>query len=68
MNRGEVVLVDWPYTDLTGSKLRPALVVQADFLNGLVDDTIYVKVQSAKHLRILEVSVDGNVTEFQTLK
>jgi mRNA interferase MazF len=45
MNGGEVVLVDWPFSDLSGSKLRPAVVVQADFLNGLVDDTIYVKVQ-----------------------
>jgi mRNA interferase MazF len=44
MNRGDVVLVDWPFSDLTGSKLRPALVVQADYLNGLIDDTIYVKV------------------------
>jgi len=41
MNRGDVVIVDWPYSDLSGSKLRPAVVVQADFLNGLVDDTIY---------------------------
>ena len=45
MNRGEVVLLDWPFSDLTGSKLRPAVVVQADYLNGLIDDTIYVKVQ-----------------------
>jgi mRNA interferase MazF len=45
MNRGDVVLVDWPFSDLSGSKLRPAVVVQADFLNGLIDDTIYVKVQ-----------------------
>ena len=34
MNRGDVVLVDWPYSDLTGSKLRPAVVAQADLLNG----------------------------------
>jgi mRNA-degrading endonuclease toxin of MazEF toxin-antitoxin module len=34
MNRGDVVLVNWIYSDLTGSKLRPAVVVQADFLNG----------------------------------
>ena len=44
MNRGDVVLVDWPFSDLTGSKLRPAIVVQANYLNGLADDTIYVKV------------------------
>ena len=40
MNRGEVVIVDWPFTDMSGSKLRPAIVVQADFLNGLIDDTV----------------------------
>jgi mRNA-degrading endonuclease toxin of MazEF toxin-antitoxin module len=44
MNRGEVVEVDWPYSDLTGTKLRPAVVVRADFLNGLTDDTILVKI------------------------
>jgi mRNA-degrading endonuclease toxin of MazEF toxin-antitoxin module len=49
MNRGDVVIVDWPYSDLSGSKLRPAVVVQADFLNGLVDDTVYVKVQSNRY-------------------
>ena len=49
MNRGDVMLVDWPYSDLSGSKLRPSVVVQADFLNGLVDDTIYVKVQSQRY-------------------
>ena len=30
MKRGDVVEVDWPYSDLTGSKIRPAVVVQAD--------------------------------------
>jgi mRNA interferase MazF len=49
MNRGDVVLVDWPYCDLTGSKLRPAIVVQADFLNSLIDDTIYVKVSGTSY-------------------
>jgi mRNA interferase MazF len=46
MTRGEVIEVDWPYSDLSGTKPRPAVVVQADFLNGLIDDTIYVKIQS----------------------
>jgi mRNA-degrading endonuclease toxin of MazEF toxin-antitoxin module len=44
MNRGQVVEVNWPYSDLSGTKLRPAVVVQADFLKGLVDDTIFVKI------------------------
>ena len=44
MTRGEVYEVNWPYSDLSGTKVRPGVVVQADFLNGLVDDTILVKV------------------------
>jgi hypothetical protein len=35
MNKGNVVEFDWPYTDFTGSKIRPAVVVQADYLNGV---------------------------------
>lgn len=49
MNRGDVVEVNWPYSDLTGSKLRPAVVVQADYLNGLIDDTVLVQITSKAH-------------------
>ncbi|HKI35517.1 MAG TPA: type II toxin-antitoxin system PemK/MazF family toxin [Gemmataceae bacterium] len=46
MRRGDVVELDWHFSDLTGSKVRPAVVVQADFLNGLIDDTVLVKITS----------------------
>lgn len=49
MTRGDVVLIDWPFSDGTGSKLRPAVVVQADYLNGLIDDTILVQITSKAH-------------------
>jgi mRNA-degrading endonuclease toxin of MazEF toxin-antitoxin module len=49
MNRGDVVEVDWPYSDMSGSKTRPAVVVQADFLNSLIDDTILVQITSRRH-------------------
>jgi mRNA-degrading endonuclease toxin of MazEF toxin-antitoxin module len=49
MNRGEVVEVDWPYSDISGTKVRPAVVVQADFLNSLIDDTIFVKITGRKY-------------------
>ena len=48
MNRGDVVAVDWLYTDMSGSKIRPAVVVQGNFLNGLIDDTILVQITSTR--------------------
>lgn len=62
MNRGEVVEVDWPFTDLSGTKPRPAVVVQADYLNGLIDDTIYVKIQGTPYaIPGTEVLLDPSV-------
>jgi len=49
MNRGDVVQVDWPFTDLTGSKARPAVVVRSDFLTGPVDDTVLVKITGSSY-------------------
>lgn len=62
MNRGEVVEVDWPFSDRTGSKTRPAVVVQADFLNGLIDDTILVQITGTRHgLPGTEVEIDPSI-------
>jgi hypothetical protein len=44
MTCGDVCQVHWPYSDFTGSQVRPAVVVQADFLNGLIDDTVFVQI------------------------
>ncbi|MBX3413290.1 MAG: type II toxin-antitoxin system PemK/MazF family toxin [Pirellulales bacterium] len=30
MKRGEIIIVEYPFTDLSGSKRRPAFVVQSD--------------------------------------
>ena len=49
MNRGEVFEVNWLYSDLSGTKVRPGVVVQADFLNGLIDDTILVKITGKQY-------------------
>src|SRR5438132_11515036 len=62
MNRGDVVLVDWPFSDRTGSKLRPAVVVQADYLNGMIDDTVLVQITSKGHgIPGTEVTLDPAV-------
>src|SRR2546427_502878 len=40
VRRGDVVMVDWLFSDRTGSKRHPALVVQSDAQNQTLDDTI----------------------------
>src|SRR5437773_11725772 len=69
MNRGDVVEVDWPFSDLSGTKPRPAVIVQADFLNGLIDDTIYVKVQGTAYgIPGTEVQIDPVVESASGLR
>ena len=46
MKRGDIVLVQVPFVGTVGSKLRPALVVQADSLNGLLRETIVAAITS----------------------
>jgi len=48
MRRGDVVEIDWQFSDLSGSKRRPAVVVQADYLDGLTDETILVKITGSR--------------------
>lgn len=45
MNCGDIVLVHYPFTDVSGSKLRPAIVVSADVFNQ-GDDLVLVPISS----------------------
>ena len=74
VRRGEVVLVDFPYSDHTGSKVRPALVVQADAWNQRLDDTILALITSSRHrsvgaaTQLVYVYVDDVDKHFATAK
>ena len=69
MKRGDVVQVDWPYTDYSGTKVRPAIVVQADYLDGITDDTILVRVTSKIHgITGTEVILDPALEPISGLK
>jgi mRNA interferase MazF len=50
--RGDVVLFDFPYADGTGSKVRPALVVQNDVDNRRLKQTILAMITgNTRHAR-----------------
>jgi mRNA interferase MazF len=49
VKRGEVVIIDHPFSDATGSKVRPAVVVQNDRRNVLLGETIVVLITKNLH-------------------
>lgn len=52
VHRGEIVLIDFLYSDRSGRKVRPALVVQSDVLNQYIDDTILAVITSSSRRRV----------------
>lgn len=58
MKRGEVVLVDFPFSDGSGSKNRPALVVQSDALNKASRDTILATITTLTRPGPTVVAID----------
>ena len=44
--RGDIILVPFPFTDLSSAKQRPALVVSSDALNAVCDDVLVAAITS----------------------
>lgn len=74
VKRGDVVLVNYPFADASGSKVRPALVVQADYNNARIANTVVVMITRRKRLAASEptqllvdpLSPDGQATGLLT--
>jgi mRNA interferase MazF len=67
--RGDVVMVDWQYSDRTGSKVRPAVVVQIDGLNRQIHDTLLVAIsRTARGGYATEVPLDPTAEPASGLK
>lgn len=47
VKRGSVVLIRYPFTDLTGSKVRPAVVLTPDWLLHQLDDVLCLFISSS---------------------
>lgn len=67
VQRGEVVLVDFPYAGGAGSKVRPALVIQNDRDNARLVNTIVAQITGTTHraLEATQVRIDLNTPEGQ---
>jgi mRNA interferase MazF len=56
VSRGDVILADLPFSDASGSKVRPALVVQCDTNNQRLDDVIVALITRNTQRAALEVT------------
>jgi mRNA interferase MazF len=54
VSRGDVVLLDFPFSDASGSKVRPAVVVQADAHNRRLNATIVALITKTTHRAVHE--------------
>ena len=68
VQRGEIVIVDFPYSNQTVSKIRPALVVQANLWNQRLEDTILAPITSSHNLSSITLTqyfIDVSTSEGQ---
>jgi len=66
--QGDIVLVPFPFTDLSTVKKRPALVVSADWYNKRYRDVVLVAVTSHVPLILDELDYRITETDFKTGK
>ncbi len=71
--RGEIVLVPFPFTDLSSSKRRPALVISPDAFNDQMQDVIVAALTSQltnEHAVTIEPSdcIDGILPKTSVVK
>jgi mRNA interferase MazF len=72
--RGDVVILDFPFSDASGSKVRPALVVQSDANNvrlrstivALITKNIQRAAQEPAHLLIDVTTSEGQASGLHT--
>lgn len=67
LQRGDVVLVQYPYSSGTGSKLRPAIVVQPDHNNQRLTNVILAPLTTTTHRQDVPTQylIDANSAEGQ---
>lgn len=59
LSRGDIVLIEVPYVGSPGAKVRPALVVQSDALNMMLNETIIAAITSnLSHVRQSQLLID----------
>ena len=65
---GDIVILELPFTDLIGKKLRPVLVLSSERLNKISRDLIVAKISSSQQLEDFEIELKPDDLEEGKLK
>ena len=58
LNRGDIVLVPFPFTDLTATTVRPAVVVSSDSFNRSSEDAIFLFITTKPYKSMYDFRVN----------
>lgn len=65
MKRGDIVLIRFPFSDLSGSKVRPALVISDDSYTQSGRDAIFIVISSStSNPQLNDILVDSSEPNF----
>ena len=65
LKRGDIVLLSFPWTDLQGEKVRPALVVSDDSYNKTENDSVFLFITTKKGRGSFDFRLTKSHSSFQ---
>ncbi|MDP2755969.1 MAG: type II toxin-antitoxin system PemK/MazF family toxin, partial [Nitrospirota bacterium] len=64
LKRGDIVLLPYPFTDLTGQKPRPALVISSDNFNNNNQDAVFIFITKTDYKTPYDLRIESNDPRF----
>ncbi len=64
LKRGDIVLLPYPFTDLTGQKPRPALVISSDNFNNSNQDAVFIFITKTDYRSPYDLRIESSDPRF----
>lgn len=66
IKRGDIVLLPYPFTDLSGQKARPALVISSDKFNQNNQDAVFIFITKTEYKSPFDLRIDITDSSFKS--